>query len=157
MPPLTTFILIATSLRSAEITGEQKYIDAGKSAYEFMNNMLFMGKPHIPGDTIHMNDCSISYPILTYNAGKFIEGSYILSRVLNDDAMKARALATVVEAVKNTPNWQTPQGLITEGQGGDPTKGGTLRQFKAIFLRALTEVERRESGNGPLRALSTLR
>ena len=63
-------------------------------------------------------------------------------------------LRTLVDGIKKTKNWNNLQkGYITEGQSGDPAKGNDGRQFKAIYVRALTEVYRREWKNAGLRKL----
>jgi len=86
--------------------------------------------------------------------GKFIEGLFGLSALTKDPKYRDQALRTLVDGIKKTKNWNNLQkGYITEGQSGDPAKGNDGRQFKAIYVRALTEVYRREWKNAGLRKL----
>ncbi|EJD35438.1 hypothetical protein AURDEDRAFT_154866, partial [Auricularia subglabra TFB-10046 SS5] len=149
---ITTSLFETLSAYLAEATKDPKYVEAAKNAYEFVMAHLMKEDPNIPIDTLMMADCAVHDWIFTYNTGKFVEGATVLSRVSGDAKYKEQALKTVVDAVKKG-KWNDEQGRITEGQGGDPKEGGTTRQFKSIFLRALTEVGRREYRNKELKAL----
>ncbi|KZV98352.1 Six-hairpin glycosidase [Exidia glandulosa HHB12029] len=152
---ITTGLFQTLSAYLAEATGEQKYTDAAVSAYTYITDHLILDGRDIPGDSIGLEECKKNNWIFTYNTGKFVEGAVVLSHVTKDDKYKETALKAIVEAVKHVDNWQDEQGEITEGQDGDPSKGGDGRQFKSIYVRALTEVSRREWNNPDLRALLT--
>lgn len=128
---ITTSLFETLSAYLAEATGDAKYTAAAQAAYGFVTTHLMQAEPNIPIDTLKMADCGTNDWIFTYNTGKFVEGAVVLSHVTGDDAYKNQALKTIVDAVTKTPNWQDEQGHITEGQGGDPTTGGTNRQFKS--------------------------
>ena len=119
-----------------EATNDTKYIDASKAAYSFITTHLMQDSPNIPLDTLKLGDCSIPNWVLTYNTGKFLEGSVILQQNTGDQAVMDQLLKTLVDAVKNTSHWQNAQGQITEGQGGDVTQGATSRQFKSTCIPA---------------------
>jgi hypothetical protein len=144
---ITTSLFETLSAYLGEETGEQKYIDAAKAAYGFITAHLMQESPNVPIDTLKMNDCTTNNWVFTYNSGKFVEGTTVLVNKLSDgdekDAMKTQLFRTIEDMVKHTDNWQNAQGHITEGQGGNLAEGGTDRQFKSIYLRALTEVYRR--------------
>ncbi|EJD35437.1 Six-hairpin glycosidase [Auricularia subglabra TFB-10046 SS5] len=150
---ITTGLFETLSAYLAEATGEQKYLDAAIQAYEFITRSMFREDPNIPLDGMSLTDCGANNWVFTYNTGKFIEGAVILSSLTKDDKYKNQALKTIVDAVKKVENWNDGHGFITEGQDGDPAKGNDGRQFKAIYVRALTEVARREWQNSDLRNL----
>lgn len=150
---ITTGLFETLSAYLAEATGDQKYIDAAKAAYGFITTNLFKTDPNIPTDGMSLSDCKANNWIFSYDTGKFIEGAVVLSQVAKDDTYKKQALRTVVDALTKVDNWQDKEGHITEGQDGDASKGGDGRQFKSIFVRALTEFARREYQNGDLRKL----
>lgn len=58
----------------------------------------------------------------------------MLTQVTKDETFREQALKTIVDAVKNTKNWQDDSGHITEGQDGDPTQGNDGRQFKGMYI-----------------------
>ncbi|EJD46826.1 Six-hairpin glycosidase [Auricularia subglabra TFB-10046 SS5] len=150
---ITTGLFETLSAYLAEATGEQKYKTAAINAYSFITTHLFKADPNIPTDSMNINTCVPNNWIFTYNTGKFVEGAVVLSKVTGDNKYRDQALKTIVDAVTRVSNWQDKQGLITEGQDGDPTKGGDGRQFKSIYIRALTEVGRREYKNSGLHTL----
>ncbi|KAH7100723.1 Six-hairpin glycosidase [Auriculariales sp. MPI-PUGE-AT-0066] len=150
---VTTALFQTLSAYLAEKTGEEKYIKAGKNAYNFMINHLMFESPNIPQDSLNVATCKKNGWVFTYNAGKFIEGSIILSGITKDKKMRDQALRTIVAAIKSTKNWQNAKGHITEAQGGDPTKSNTGRQFKSVFVRSLTEAYRRLYNNKDARNL----
>ncbi|KAH7100692.1 Six-hairpin glycosidase-like protein [Auriculariales sp. MPI-PUGE-AT-0066] len=137
---ITTSLFETLSAYLAEATGDQKYLDAAKAAYNFIVAHMLQDSPNIPIDTLKMADCGTNNWIFTYNAGKFIEGTAILAKLTNDDGMKEQLFRTINDAVKHTDNWQNAQGHITEG------RAATLRKVAptdSIYLRALTETYRR--------------
>ncbi|EJD35457.1 hypothetical protein AURDEDRAFT_175483 [Auricularia subglabra TFB-10046 SS5] len=150
---ITTSLFQTLSAYLAEESGEKKYVDAAKKAYTFITMVLFKKSPNIPMDGMNTVTCKQNNWIFSYNTGKFVEGAVILSKVTKDDKYKKQALKTIVDAVTKVKNWQDKEGHITEGQDGDPTKGGDGRQFKSIYVRSLTEVARREYKNSGLRKL----
>ncbi|EJD35990.1 Six-hairpin glycosidase [Auricularia subglabra TFB-10046 SS5] len=150
---ITTALFQTLSAYLAEATGEKKYVNAAKKSYGFITTHLWKANPGIPTDGMSIVTCKPNNWIFSYNSGKFVEGAVILSKVAKDDKYKQQALKTIVAAVTKVNNWQDKQGRITEGQDGDPTKGGDGRQFKSIFIRSLTEVARREYRNKGLKTL----
>ena len=77
-----------------------------------------------------------------------------MSKLTGDEKYREQAIRTIVDGIKKTKNWNNlEQGRITEGQDGDPTQGNDGRQFKAIYVRALTEAARREWQNADLHKL----
>ncbi|KZV90632.1 Six-hairpin glycosidase [Exidia glandulosa HHB12029] len=150
---ITTGLFETLSAYLAEATGDQKYTDAAKAAYGYITTQLMQDNPNIPTDTLVLSDCGTNNWIFTYNTGKFVEGAIVLTQVTKDETYREQALKTIVDAVKNTKNWQDDSGHITEGQDGDPSQGNDGRQFKAIYVRALTEVSRREWQNADLHNL----
>lgn len=150
---ITTSLFQTLSAYLAGATNEQKYKTAAINAYTFITTQLFKADPNIPTDGMSLTTCSANNWIFTYNTGKFVEGAVILSHVTGDGKYRDQALKTIVDAVTRVSNWQDKQGRITEGQDGDPTKGGDGRQFKSIYIRSLTEVARREYKNSGLKTL----
>ncbi|KZV98357.1 Six-hairpin glycosidase [Exidia glandulosa HHB12029] len=164
---ITTALFQTLSAYLAEATGEKKYTTAAQRAFTYITDHLILKDKAIPGDGLGLGSCKKNNWVFTYNTGKFVEGAIILSHITKDAKYKSAALAAIIDGVKHTKNWQNEKGEIKEGQDGDPKKGNDGRQFKvftffraggggergAIYIRALTEVARREYQNKELRAL----
>ncbi|KAH7100691.1 Six-hairpin glycosidase [Auriculariales sp. MPI-PUGE-AT-0066] len=151
---ITTSLFQTLSVYLAEATNDTKYIDHAKAAYEFITTVLFRDDPNIPLDGMSLGDCSANNWVFTYNTGKFIESAFGLSRLTNDDKYRQQALKTIADAITKVDNWNDlATGHIKEGMDGKPEEGNDGRQFKAIYVRALTEVARQEFQNADLHAL----
>jgi len=99
-----------------------------------------------------------------------VEGATVLYHVTGNQAYLNSSLESTVACVKRTSDWQGSNGLIREGQGtpynspddgrefkGDvhriSTPNHTKSYYAAIWIRALTEIKRRQYQNTGLVAL----
>ncbi|KZV78283.1 hypothetical protein EXIGLDRAFT_51966 [Exidia glandulosa HHB12029] len=146
------FLTLSAYLAEAIPANKTTYVNAGDLAFTFIVNQL-TDSASIPLDTLNMQTCGVTNWYFTYNSGKFVEGAIVLNAVTGTQKYLDRGLATVVAGVKDSSHWQGANGLINEGQGGDPAANDDGRGFKAIWLRALTEVTRRQFNNADLHKL----
>ncbi|KAH7097443.1 glycosyl hydrolase family 76-domain-containing protein [Auriculariales sp. MPI-PUGE-AT-0066] len=146
------FLTLSAYLAEAIPANRTTYVNAADLAFTFIKNQL-MDSNSIALDTLNLQTCGINSWYFTYNSAKLIEGATVLYHVTSVQKYLDQALVTTVAAVKTSSNWQGSSGLITEGQGTPYDKADDGREFKAIWLRALTELYRREYTNTPLKAL----
>lgn len=146
------FLTLSAYLAEAVPANKTTYVNAADLAFNFIVNQLQDGNA-ISLDTLNMQTCGVTNWYFTYNQGKFVEGAIALYSQSAQQKYLDRGLATTVAAVKATTNWQGASGLITEAQGGDLSKNDDAREFKAIWLRSLTEVYRRRYNDSGLRSL----
>ncbi|KAF8317155.1 Six-hairpin glycosidase [Clavulina sp. PMI_390] len=143
---ITTGLFMTLSAWLYEATGNKDYLNAAVAAYDAINRLFYNTSTNLINDSLDVTTCSGPDWVFTYNSGKFIEGTAVLGAVTGNSAYTNAALTVAVAAMKNGP-WQGSNGIITETSSSTHSKNNDAWGFKAVYIRGLAELYRRQSAS----------
>ncbi|KAF8182500.1 hypothetical protein K438DRAFT_1767418 [Mycena galopus ATCC 62051] len=133
---LSTYFLAVSALM-AGATSDPIYLNAALDSLDFITAQLFAQNLVLNG--IAADSCTVDNAAYMYINGLFIEGLAVLYSITNNASTQA-LLNEVISATISNEAWQTPDGIIAQGEPPDP-----------YLVRGLAEAYVRNAVSGELR------
>lgn len=126
------------ALKLYRATGNEKYLDAGRTLYEWTRKTLLD-----PSDQLYFDHLTLAGTLgrhkFTYNSGQMIQAGALLYRITGEKRYLTEAQQTAAAALKHF--FETPQ---QAGEGTVRILRGDNLWFDAVMLRGMIELYRED-------------